>query len=155
MFFLFGQPKLECKPCVCHPECHCDTKCVQQQIMHDCNLGVDNHNALASHYTSENRTTRLILLLSLIVNFFLVLLLLFRKAVRNCYRAHRVHKHQQQLNKQQLAARQQTELYTNALKRMLTPLTEQSPPHRTTSTTTSDETLFNLLTTSNNLGAQK
>ncbi|UJR18480.1 hypothetical protein I4U23_005386 [Adineta vaga] len=146
--FLFSQPKLECKPCVYHPECHCDIKCVQKQIMHECNLGVDSHNVLASHYTSENRTTRVILLLSLVINFLLILLLLFRKAIRTCYRAHRVRK----LNEQQVAARQQTELYATALKRMLTPYTEQSPPQRTTSTITSDEPLFNLLSTCNLTG---
>jgi hypothetical protein len=57
-FCIFGQPKLECKPCICHPECHCETKCVQQQIMKDCNLGVDSHNALASHHTGKSYNTR-------------------------------------------------------------------------------------------------
>jgi hypothetical protein len=90
--FLFGPSKLECKPCICHPECHCETKCIQQQIMKDCNLGVDSHNLLASHHTQENRTTRIILIFSLIVNFILTLLLLFRKTVRNCYRAQQLRK---------------------------------------------------------------
>jgi hypothetical protein len=64
--FLFGQPKLDCKPCICHPECHCETQCIQQQIMQECNLGVDTHNTLLSHHTHENRTTRLILVFSLL-----------------------------------------------------------------------------------------
>ncbi len=86
--FLFGQTKLECKPCVCHPECHCETKCVQQQLMKECNLGVDSHNVFASHYTQENRATRFILISSLIVNFLLTLILLFGKPLCNCYRSH-------------------------------------------------------------------
>jgi len=52
--FFFGQGKLECKPCICHPECHCETKCIQQQIMKECNLGVDSHNALVS--TTHRKT---------------------------------------------------------------------------------------------------
>ncbi|CAF4598128.1 unnamed protein product, partial [Rotaria sp. Silwood2] len=119
--FLFGQLKLECKPCICHPECHCETKCVQQQIMKECNLGVDSHNVFASHYTQENRTNRLILLFSLIINFLLKLLLLFSKPVRSCYRAHQLQKRQQKQTKQQAAARQQTEHYTIALKQMIPP----------------------------------
>jgi hypothetical protein len=52
--FLFGQPKLKCIPCICHPGCHCETKCVQKQIMKECNLGVDSHNVVfASHYTQQ------------------------------------------------------------------------------------------------------
>ena len=58
--FLFGQPSLDCKPCICHPECNCETKCTQQQIMKECNLGVDIHNVLAAHHTQENRATRFI-----------------------------------------------------------------------------------------------
>jgi len=68
--FLFDQPKLKCKPCICHPECRCETKCVQQQIMKECHLGVDSRNVSPSHYTQENRTNRFILIFSLILNFF-------------------------------------------------------------------------------------
>ena len=86
--FFCGQPTLQCKPCICHPECHCETKCVQQQIMKECNLGVDSHNTLLSHHTQENRTTRIVLIISLLINFVLILILLFRKPIRNCYRKH-------------------------------------------------------------------
>jgi hypothetical protein len=119
--FLFGQPKLECKPCICHPECHCETKCVQQQILKECNLGVDSDNVFASHYTQENRTTRFILIFSLILNFFLTLLLLFRKPFRNCYRSH-------QNVKQQATARQNTEHYNIALKQMIAPQADRNTP---------------------------
>ena len=130
--FLFGQTKLECKPCICHPECHCETKCVQQQLMKECNLGVDSHNAFASHYTQENRTTRLILLFSLIINFILTLLLLFRKPIRNCYRT-------QQMRKQQTLARQQTEHYAIALRQMIAPHAEQCLPQSNNLHTTSTQ----------------
>ncbi|CAF2991519.1 unnamed protein product [Rotaria sp. Silwood2] len=147
--FLFGQPKLECKPCICHPECHCETKCVQQQIMKECNLGVDSHNIFASHYTQENRTTRLILLFSLIINFLLTLLLLFRKTVCNCYREHQLQKRQQKQTKQQAAARQQTERYTITLKQMITPHAEKCPPKQSDHHTTSDQPLFQFLSNLN------
>ncbi|CAF3959252.1 unnamed protein product [Rotaria sp. Silwood2] len=147
--FLFGQPKLECKPCICHPECHCETKCVQQQIMKECNLGVDSHNIFASHYTQENRTTRLILLFSLIINFLLTLLLLFRKTVCNCYREHQLQKRQQKQIKQQAAARQQTERYTIALKQIITPHAEKCPPKQSDPHTTSDQPLFQFLSNLN------
>ena len=134
--FLFGQPTLQCKPCICHPECHCETKCVQQQIMKECNLGVDNHNALVSHHTQENRITRIILIFSLVVNFLQKLFLLFRKSVRHCYRSHRTRQRQQQEVQQQATARYQAERYTVALKQMLNTHAEQpttthpSPPRQ-------------------------
>ncbi len=123
--FLFGQPKLECKPCVCHPECHCETKCVQQQIMKDCNLGVDSHNVLVAHHTHENRLTRFILVVSLVVNFLQTFLLLFRKPIRNCYRSHKTQQRQRTDAKQQAIAHHQAERYTIALKQMITVPTEQ------------------------------
>jgi len=147
--FLFGQPKLECKPCICHPECHCEIKCVQQQIMKECNLGVDNHNLLASHHTQENRATRFILIFSLIVNFILTLHLLFRKTVRNCYRAHQIRKQQQKEAKQQAVACQHTERYTIALKQMITPHAEQCQPKQNSPHTSSDQPLFQLLSNLN------
>ncbi len=147
-FCIFGQPKLECKPCICHPECHCETKCVQQQIMKECNLGVDSHNVLASHHTQENRTTRIILIFSLIINFIQTLLLLFRKTVRNCYRAHQTRKRQQKEAKQQASARYQAERYTVALKQILPTLPEHPQPEQHSPQShrvTSDEPLISLL----------
>ena len=145
--FFFGQGKLECKPCICHPECHCETKCIQQQIMKECNLGVDSHNALVSHHTQENRTTRFILIFSLTANFFLILLLLCRKPVRHCYRTHRIRKQQQKTNEQEAAARQQTDRYTIALKKLFAPHLEQHPPQQTNLRATSDQPIFQLLST--------
>ncbi|CAF3345566.1 unnamed protein product [Rotaria sp. Silwood2] len=147
--FLFGQPKLECKPCVCHPECHCETKCVQQQIMNECNLGTDLHNALASHHTQAHQTTRFILIFSLIVNVILTIILLFRKTVCNCYRAHRLQKQQKKAAKEQAAALQQTNRYAIALKQMLPPRTEQCLSDSTGTHTTSDQPLFQLLSNLN------
>ncbi len=118
--FLFGQPKLECKPCICHPECHCETKCVQQQIMKDCNLGVDSHNLLVTHHTQENRSTRFVLVVSLIVNFLQTFVLIFRKSIRNCYRSHKNHQRQKTEAKNQATARCHAERYTVALKQLIT-----------------------------------
>jgi hypothetical protein len=126
--FLFGQPKLECKLCICHPECHCETKCVQQQIMKDCNLGADSHNLLVTHHTQENRSTRFILVVSLIVNFLQTFLLLFRKSIRNCYRSHKNHQRQKTETKHQATARCQAERYTVALKQLITVPTDHLPP---------------------------
>ena len=147
--FLFGQPSLDCKPCICHPECNCETKCTQQQIMKECNLGVDIHNALAAHHTQENRATRFILLFSLIINCLLTLFLVFRKTLRNCYRAHQIQKRQQKAAKQQAVARHQTELYNIALKQIITSHAEQYPPKQNSSHTTSDQPLFQLLSNLN------
>ena len=147
--FLLGQPSLDCKPCICHPECNCETKCTQQQIMKECNLGVDIHNVLAAHHTQENRATRFILLFSLIINCLLTLFLVFRKTLRNCYRAHQIQKRQQKAAKQQAVARHQTELYNIALKQMITSHAEQCLPKQNSSHTTSDQPLFQLLSNLN------
>ena len=147
--FLFGSPKLECKPCICHPECHCETKCVQQQIMKECNLGVDTHNALASHHTQENQTTRFILIFSVSINFLLLLFLIFRKPIINCYRAHQRHKQQQLTAHQQAIARQHTEQYTIALKQMVAPSADQGPSNLIVPHTTSSQPLFQLLSNLN------
>ena len=147
--FLFGSPKLECKPCICHPECHCETKCVQQQIMKECNIGVDTHNALASHHTQENQTTRFILIFSVSINFLLLLFLLFRKPILNCYRARQLHKQQQQAAQQQAIARQHTEHYTLALKQMVIPSADPDIPKLIAPHTTSSQPLFQLLSNLN------
>ncbi len=118
--FLFGQPKLECKPCICHPECHCETKCVQQQIMKDCNLGVDSHNVLVAYHTHENRLTRIILVVSLVVNFLQTFLLIFRTPIRNWYRSYKTQQRQRTAAKQQAIAHHQAERYTVALKQLIT-----------------------------------
>ena len=77
--FLSDQRKLECKPCICHPDCHYGTKGIQQQIMKECNFSVDSHNALALHHTKQNQTTRFILVFSLSINFILILFLVVWK----------------------------------------------------------------------------
>ena len=128
--FLFGQPKLDCKPCICHPECHCETQCIQQQIMNECNLGVDTHNTLLSHHTHENRTTRLILVLSLFVNFLQTILLLFRKTVRNLYRTCRQRKNHRTESRRQASDRRQAERYTAALRGMIDVNPRQHASHR-------------------------
>lgn len=125
--FLFGQPKLVCKPCVCHPECHCETKCVQQQIMKECNFGVDTHNAIVSHHTQENRTTQFILIASLFVNFLQVLFLLLRKPIYNFCRARKTQQQQRKQDKHQALARRQAEQYCAALKEIMATPTEHLP----------------------------
>ena len=147
--FLFSQPKLECKPCICHPECHCETKCVQQQILKECNLGVDTHNTLAAHHTQENRTTRFILLFSLSVNLILILLLLLRKPVRNCYRKRQTRQREVTIAHQQATARQQTERYTIALRQLIAPQPTQEQIQHNTSHPTSLPPLFELLSNIN------
>lgn len=131
--FLFGQPKLDCKPCICHPECHCETRCIQQQIMRECNLGVDTHNTLLSHHTNENRTTRLLLLISLFVNFLQTILLLFRKTVRNLYRTCRQRNLNRTESRRQASARRQAEHYTAALRDMIAVDPTQLVSHRESS----------------------
>lgn len=148
-FFLFPQPKLECKPCVCHPECHCETKCVQQQILKECNLGVDSHNALAVHHTEENRITRLILISSLSVNFILILLLILRKPVRNCYRKCQLRKQEQAMAKQQAAAHQQTERFTLALRQLIPSSSPQASSQQNTSGSTPSRPIFQFLSNMN------
>ena len=143
-FCPFGQPKLECKPCDCHPEYHCETQCIQQKIMKECNIGVDSHNALASHHTEVNRTTRILLVVSLILNFFQTIVFLLRKPIRNCYQ----NRQKRQQQRQQAADSLQAERYTLALQRMLITPTESPQSHLATSPltkTTSDEPLVSFL----------
>jgi hypothetical protein len=147
--FLFSSPKIECKPCICNPECHCETKCIQQQIMKECNLGVDTHNALASYHTQDNQTTRFILIFSVSINFLLLLLLLFRKPILNCYRAHQRTKQQQQAAQHQAIARQNTEHYTMALQQMVAPSADQGPSNLINPYATSSQPLFQLLSNLN------
>ena len=121
--FLFGQPKLVCKPCVCHPECHCETKCIQQQIMKECNFGVDAHNAITSHHSQENHTTRIILIVSLFVNFLQVLFVLLHKSISTFCRTHKTQQQRKQ-DKHHALARRQAELACAALKEIIAIPTE-------------------------------
>ena len=76
------------------------------------------------------------------MNFILILLLLFRKTVRNCSRAYQQRKQQRKQVQQQAAARQQTERYTIALKQMLASQPPQSPSTPNLSLTPSTQPLF-------------
>jgi hypothetical protein len=117
--------------------------------MRECNLGVDTHNTLLSHHTHENRTTRLILVLSLFVNFLQTLLLLFRKPVRNLYRTCRQRTSHRTESRRQASARRQAERYTAALRGMINVNPQQLVSHRDSSShdLSSTQPIFSLLST--------
>ena len=73
-------------------------------------------NAIISHHTQENYTTRFILIVLLFVKFLRMLFLLLHKPISNSCRMHKTQQQQRKQDKHQALARRPAEQYCAALK---------------------------------------
>jgi hypothetical protein len=76
-----GQPTLKWKECKFSTECNYDNHCTQTQIVEDCNIGTDIHNAWGTHYTTQNYYTRIIMSVLFSPNLCLTMLIIFRNPI--------------------------------------------------------------------------
>lgn len=96
--------------------------------MKECNLGVDTHNAITSHHSQENRTTQIILLVSILLNFLLILVFVLRKPISKACRERTARRRQQKKDRQQQTARRQAAQTYAALQEFM----DRHPDHITT-----------------------